>query len=331
MIPEKFKALLLEEHGGQVHAAVKNISFTDQEGDVVVKVDYSTLNYKDGLILAGIGRMVKQYPIVPGVDFAGKVVESKSGAFKPGDSVILTGWRYGEIYWGGYAQYARVKSECLIKCPENFDTRLAMALGTAGLTAALSVMELESHGLKPDQGPVLVTGATGGVGSISIMLLTKLGYQVAASTGKKQSYEYLMGLGASQIIDRHEFSSPPKKMLEHETWAGAIDSVGSTTLAHIITQLKTRASVAACGLAGGGDLPSNLMPFLLRGVRLIGIASADCPMEQRRKAWALLSESLSAEMLSPVIAECALGDVPKLANQMLQGQIKGRIVVNVNK
>ena len=329
---DKFKALLLEEHEGRIHSAVKSISSSDlPKQDVVVKVDYSTLNYKDALIMLGIGQMVKNYPIVPGIDFAGEVIESNSDKFKSGDRVILTGWRHGEIYWGGYAQYASASADHLIRCPDRFTTRQAMAIGTAGLTAALALLEMQDHGLTPQQGPVIVTGATGGVGSVAISLLSAMGYNVVACTGRPQLHRYLRELGAVDIVDRKLYQETQKKLLNHEKWAGAIDSVGSTVLANIIAEMRNRATVAACGLAGGSELPTNLMPFLLRGVRVIGIASADCPMPMRMRAWDLLDKHLPLEKLQKSISECGLKDVFDFSNQMMQGLIQGRIVVDVNR
>jgi acrylyl-CoA reductase (NADPH) len=331
-IPPRFKVLLLEEHGSNIHAGIKNVAAAElPENEVTVKVDCSTLNYKDALILAGIGHMVKQYPIVPGIDFAGTVVESKDPKFKPEDRVILTGWRHGELFWGGYAQYASTKAEYLIPCPANLTSRHAMGLGTAGLTAALALGEMEDQGLRPEDGPILVTGASGGVGSIAVALLAANGYHVVASTGKTQLHRYLKELGAKEIIDRKELAEAPRKLLEHEKWAGAIDSVGSTTLAHILGSAKSRSTIVACGLAGGGELSASLMPFLLRGIRLVGIASADCPMHLRERAWIRLAKELPLEKLEKTITECRIGEVYNLSSQMLQGLIQGRVVVDVNR
>lgn len=331
-LPEKFKALLLEEHHGNLHSAVKSLPFAElPDGEVLIKVEYSTLNYKDALIMMGIGQMVKHYPIVPGVDFAGVVVDSADPSLKKNDRVILTGWRYGELHWGGYAQYARAKAEHLIRCPDQLTLRQAMAFGTAGLTAAMALNELEDHGLRPDQGPVIVTGASGGVGSVATILMASNQYQVFACTGRPQLHRYLKELGATDILDRKQFADGPKKLLDHERWFGAIDSVGSTTLATILTQMHNRASVAACGLAGGSDLPANLMPFLLRGVRMIGIASADCPTPLRLRAWQRLADEVPLDKLEKTITECKLSDINDLSTQMLQGLIQGRVIVNLSQ
>jgi len=326
-----FTALVLRESGGKVTPQIERVGETDlPAGDVIVAIDYSTLNYKDGMILNGLGRLVRKYPHVPGVDFAGTVERSDSPDFKSGDKVVLTGWRVGEAQWGGYAQKARVKSSMLVKLPDGLTTKRAMALGTAGFTAMLAVIALERHGLVPGTGEVLVTGAAGGVGSVAIAVLARLGHQVTASTGRSATHDYLRGLGASAIIDRALLAKAPERPLDGERWAAAIDAVGGTTLATILTQLKYRASVAACGLAGGSDLPTTVIPFLLRGVNLLGIDSVMCPLPERRAAWDRLVRDLPMDKLDAMTETVPLGALPKLAGAILKGETRGRVVVDVN-
>jgi acrylyl-CoA reductase (NADPH) len=326
-----FKALLLEETDGKVGARITSLPESAlPAGEVTVDVAYSTLNYKDGMILKGIGRLVRKYPHVPGVDFAGTVAQSDSPEFKRGDPVILTGWRVGEAQWGGYAQKARVKASYLVKLPQGLSLKRAMALGTAGFTAMLAVMALEDHGLKPGQGEVLVTGAAGGVGSVATAVLAALGHHVTASTGRASTHEYLRGLGAASIIDRAELAKVPTRPLDSERWAGAIDAVGSTTLATILTQLRYHASVASCGLAGGSDLPATVIPFLLRGVNLLGIDSVMCARERREAAWARLARDLPGEKLDSMTETVPLPAVIDLAPRILNGEVRGRLVVDVN-
>ena len=298
-------------------------------GEVTVAVEHSTLNYKDGLILNGLGRLVRKYPHVPGIDFAGTVERSDSPAWKPGDKVVLTGWRVGEAQWGGYAEKARVKAEHLVRLPDGMTTAQAMAIGTAGFTAMLAVMALEHHGLEPGRGEVLVTGAAGGVGSIAVALLAKLGHHVAASTGRLDTHEYLRRIGAATIVDRASLAQPPAKPLDAERWAGAIDAVGSTTLATVLTQLQYRASVAACGLAGGNDLPTTVIPFLLRGVNLLGIDSVMCPSPERQEAWRRLVRDLPMDKLGETVEHARLEDLPELGKKILKGGIRGRVVVDL--
>jgi acrylyl-CoA reductase (NADPH) len=326
-----FKALVLEENDGKVSASIQELEESRlPDGDVTVAVDYSTLNYKDGMVVKGIGRLVRQYPHVPGVDFSGTVSESAHPDFAAGDKVVLTGWRVGEMHWGGYAQKARVKGDWLVPLPDGLDAKRAMAIGTAGFTAMLAVMALEAHGVTPDQGEVLVTGAAGGVGSVAVAVLAKLGYRVAASTGRAETHDYLRTLGATTIVERTELAEPATRPLDKERWAGAIDSVGGTTLAHLLTQMTYRGSVAAVGLAGGNKLETTVIPFLLRGVNLLGIDSVMCPAEQRRAAWQRLTADLPLDKLDGMINEAALGDLPRLAGEILDGQVKGRVVVDVN-
>jgi acrylyl-CoA reductase (NADPH) len=325
-----FRALVLHEEGGKV---VRRIEALDETrlppGDVTVAVEYSTLNYKDGMILQGIGRLVRNYPHVPGIDFAGTVERSESADFKPGDPVILTGWRVGEIQWGGYAEKARVPASFLVRRPEGITARQAMAIGTAGFTAMLAVIALERHGLEPDAGDVLVTGAAGGVGSVGVALLARLGHRVVASTGRPEQRDYLTDLGAAELIDRATLAAKPSRPLDAERWVGAIDAVGGITLATILTQLKYRASVAACGLAGGSDLPATVIPFLLRGVNLLGIDSVMCPRDERIEAWRRLVRDLPLERLDQMTEMVPLAAVVGLAPKILAGATRGRIVVDL--
>ena len=325
-----FRALVLHEEGGKV---VPRIEAVDEArlpaGEVTVAVECSTLNYKDGMILQGLGRLVRSYPHVPGVDFAGTVERCESSEFKPGDPVILTGWRVGEAQWGGYAEKARVKASYLVRRPQGLSARRAMAIGTAGLTAMLAVIALEKHGLQPGSGDVLVTGAAGGVGSVAMSLLSRLGYPVVASTGRPEQRGYLTELGAADLIDRATLAAKPSRPLDSERWAGAIDAVGGATLATILTQLKYRASVAACGLAGGSDLPATVIPFLLRGVSLLGIDSVMCPREERIEAWQRLVRDLPLDRLDRMTEAVPLSALPELAPKILKGEVRGRVVVDV--
>jgi acrylyl-CoA reductase (NADPH) len=325
-----FRALVLREEDGQV---VPRIEAVDEAllppGEVTVRIECSTLNYKDGMILQGLGRLVRTYPHIPGIDFAGSVEHSESPEFEPGDPVILTGWRVGEAQWGGYAEKARVKAAYLVRRPDQLSARQAMAIGTAGMTAMLAVIALERHGLRPASGDVLVTGAAGGVGSIAVSVLSRLGYRVVASTGRPELRKYLTELGASDLIDRASLAAKPSRPLDSERWAGAVDAVGGATLATILTQLKYRASVAACGLAGGSDLPATVIPFLLRGVNLLGIDSVMCPREERIEAWQRLARDLPLESLERMTESVPLSSLPDLAPKILKGEIRGRIVVEV--
>ncbi|MEQ8666075.1 MAG: MDR family oxidoreductase [Rhodospirillales bacterium] len=324
------RALMLEESDGKVTATITEISDDDlPEGDVTVDVEYSDLNYKDGMVVNGIGKLVRDYPHVPGIDFAGTVSASDNPAYKPGDAVVLTGWRVGEMHWGGFAERARVKGDWLVKLPDGLTAKRAMGIGTAGFTAMLAIMALEEHGVTPDKGEVLVTGAAGGVGSVAVALLAAKGYTVAASTGRAETHDYLKDLGASVIVDRSELSEPPGRPLDKERWAGCIDSVGGTTLAHVLTQMAYGSSVAAVGLAGGNVLESTVLPFLLRGVNLLGIDSVMCPKARREAAWARLASDLDMAKLDAMITEAPLGDVPDLATAILKGQTRGRTVIDV--
>jgi len=327
-----FKALLVEKDDeGKTHAAVQELS-EDRlpEGDVTVAVEYSTVNYKDGLCIGPGGGLVRTYPHVPGIDFAGTVEASDDARYKPGDKVVLTGWRVGEAHWGGYAQKARVKADWLVPLPEGLTTRQAMAVGTAGFTAMLAVMALEDHGLKPGTGPVLVTGAAGGVGSVATAILANLGFEVAGVTGRPETADYLKSLGAAQIVARDEINETVKRPLEAETWAGCVDAVGGAMLARVLGQMKYGASVAAVGLAGGAALPATVIPFLLRGVNLLGIDSVMQPYENRVKAWNFIAKDLPMDKLEAMIQPATLADLPGLGRDILKGQVKGRVVVDVN-
>jgi len=326
----RFRALVLHEEGGKV---VSRIEAVDEErlppGEVTVAVECSTLNYKDGMILQGIGRLVRTYPHVPGIDFAGTVERSESPEFAPGDPVILTGWRVGETQWGGYAEKARVNASYLVRRPEGLTARQAMAIGTAGLTAMLAVMALERHGLRPNSGDVLVTGAAGGVGSTAVSLLSRLRHRVVASTGRPELRDYLTGLGAADLIDRAALAAKPSRPLDSERWAGAVDAVGGTTLATILTQLNYRAGVAACGLAGGSELPATVIPFLLRGVSLLGIDSVMCLRDERIEAWRRLVRDLPLDRLERMVQTVPLSALPDLAPKILKGELRGRTVIDV--
>jgi acrylyl-CoA reductase (NADPH) len=325
-----FRALVLHEEGGKV---VPRIEAIDESrlppGEVTVAIECSTLNYKDGMIMQGLGRLVRNYPHIPGVDFAGTVERSESPQFAPGDPVILTGWRVGETQWGGYAEKARVKASYLVRLPEALSARQAMAIGTAGFTAMLAVMALERYGLRPGTGDVLVTGAAGGVGGIAVALLSRLGHRVVASTGRPELRDYLTGLGATELLDRAALAGKPSRPLDSERWAGAVDAVGGTTLATILTQLNYRASVAACGLAGGSDLPATVIPFLLRGVSLLGIDSVMCPRDERIEAWQRLVRDLPLDRLERLTQTVPLSTLPEMAPQILKGEVRGRTVVDV--
>jgi len=296
---------------------------------VTVEVAYSTLNYKDGMILNGLGRLVRIYPHVPGIDFAGTVAESSSPEYRKGDRVILTGWGVGESRWGGYAQKARIDAKHLVKCPAELSLRQAMAIGTAGFTAMLAATALEDRGLTPQAGEVLVTGASGGVGSVAVALLAARGYAVTASTGRAANHSYLRELGARTIIDRAEIASP-KRLLDTERWAGAVDAVGGATLAAVLTQLNYRASVAACGLAGGNELATTVIPFLLRGVNLLGIDSVRCPLAPRQTAWRRLARELPLAKLDAMTETIKLAALPALAGDILKGEVRGRVVVDLS-
>jgi acrylyl-CoA reductase (NADPH) len=326
-----FRALVLHEEGGRIVPRLETIDEARlPPGEVTVRVEYSTLNYKDGMILSGQGRLVRHYPHIPGIDFAGTVERSDSPEFRPGDPVILTGWRVGETHWGGYAEKARVKAEWLVRRPAELDAREAMAIGTAGFTAMLAVIALERHGLSPGAGDVLVTGAAGGVGNVAVAVLAQLGHRVVAASGRPALADYLRELGAAELIPRAALAAKPVRPLDRERWAGAVDAVGGTTLATILTQLKYRASVAACGLAGGSDLPATVIPFLLRGVNLLGIDSVMCPREERIAAWQRLARDLPRDRLARMTELVPLSQLAQRAPKILRGEIRGRTLVDVS-
>ena len=327
---DSFKALVLEQDdAGKTLAEVRDLTVSDlPEGDVTVRVSHSSINYKDGLAVTGKGKIVRKFPMVPGIDFAGTVVESDSPDYQPGDAVVLTGWGVGERYWGGLAGMARVKSEWLVPLPEGLDAFGAMAIGTAGFTAMLCVMALEEAGVVPDDGPVLVTGASGGVGSMAVALLAKAGFEVAAVTGRPENEAWLRELGATQIVPREELTEPARP-LESEKWGGAVDTVGGQILANVLASVRYGKAVAACGLAGGIDLPATVFPFILRGIRLQGVDSVMCPKPMREKAWARLARDLSADQLSEVAERISLEQVPQVAEDILKGQVRGRVIVDL--
>ncbi|MEL6523512.1 MAG: acryloyl-CoA reductase [Pseudomonadota bacterium] len=326
------RALIVEKNDeGKTSASVQDI--TDDrlpEGDVTVAVEYSTVNYKDGLCIGPGGGLVRNYPHVPGIDFAGTVESSTDNRYSAGDKVVLTGWRVGEAHWGGYAEKARVKADWLVPLPDGLTTRQAMAVGTAGFTAMLAVMALEAHGMAKDQGPVLVTGAAGGVGSVATAILANLGYEVAGVTGRPETADYLKDLGASQIVAREEINETVKRPLETETWAGCVDAVGGAMLARLLGQMKYGASVAAVGLAGGAGLPATVIPFLLRGVNLLGIDSVMQPYDNRVTAWNRIATDLPMDKLEAMVQPASLGDLPQLGADILKGQVKGRVVVDLS-
>jgi acrylyl-CoA reductase (NADPH) len=298
------------------------------DGDVTVRVEWSTLNYKDGLAVTGKAPVVRRFPMIAGIDFSGTVEQSSHPQWKAGDKVVCNGWGMGETHLGAYAEKARVKGDWLVRLPEGMSTRDAMAIGTAGYTAMLAVLALERQGLTPDKGPIVVTGAAGGVGSVAIAVLSKLGYHVMASTGRVSETGYLKGLGAAEVIDRNELSGPPKPLAK-ERWAGGIDSVGSTTLANLLSMTRYGGAIAACGLAAGMDLPASVAPFILRGVCLLGIDSVMCPIELRKTAWSRLAGDLDRGKLSEITHEIGLDEVIAAGAKILAGQVRGRIVVKI--
>ena len=327
-----FKALLVEkDDNDKTHATVQSMEESQlPEADVTVDVEYSTVNYKDGLCVGPGGGLVRNYPHIPGIDLAGTVARSDSDKYAVGDKVVLTGWRVGEAWWGGYSQKASVKSEWLVPLPGGITTRQAMAVGTAGFTAMLAIIALEHQGLQPGNGPVLVTGGAGGVGSVAIAILNNLNYEVAAVTGRPEAASYLKDLGATTIVARDELNETVKRPLEKETWAGCVDAVGGNMLARILGQMQYGASVASVGLAGGAALPATVIPFLLRGVNILGIDSVLQPYENRVKAWQKLTDALPMEKLEDMVTPATLSDLPELGKQILAGQVRGRVVVDVN-
>lgn len=326
-----FKGILISKDDAGYRAQLQDIDESLlPEGDVSVQVEWSTLNYKDGLAITGKSPVVRRFPMVPGIDFAGTVLESSHPRWKTGDQVILNGWGVGETHCGGLAQKARIKGEWLIALPKAFSGRQAMAIGTAGYTAMLCVLALEKHGIRPEEGEILVTGANGGVGSVAIALLAKLGYQVVASTGRPQETEHLKSLGATEVIERKELATPGKAIAK-ERWAGVIDTVGSHTLANACASTKYRGAVAACGLAGGMDFPATVAPFILRGVTLYGIDSVMAPLAVRQQAWDRLAGDLDIAKLEAICHEIALSDVLTVAAELIDGKVRGRVVVDVNR
>jgi acrylyl-CoA reductase (NADPH) len=331
MATESYKAIMLTQEQGRLNCAIE--SLTDDrlpDGDVLLAVEYSSLNFKDGLAVTGKGKVVRRYPMVPGIDLAGSVVESDSADYRPGDRVLLTGWGIGEQHWGGYSQRQRVRSEWLLPLPDGLDSKSAMILGTAGFTAMLSAMTLEEAGVKPGEGStVLVTGASGGVGSLAVLLLTALGYEVAAATGRPENHQYLRELGASEILDREQAAGRARP-LESERWAGVVDTVGGSTLARALAECAHDGCVAACGLAGGASFETTVMPFILRGVSLRGVDSAWCRAERRREAWRRLAELAPKSSLKRISRSATLEQIPALAQEILGGQIRGRVVIDLN-
>jgi acrylyl-CoA reductase (NADPH) len=324
-----FKAIVIDK--ADTGQTVRLTDFDEKnlmDGDVTVRVEYSTVNYKDGLAITGKAPVVRRFPMIAGVDFAGTVESSTHPKWKPGDQVILNGWGLGETHLGAYAEKARVKGDWLVQRPAGIAGRDAMVIGTAGFTAMLAVMALERAGIDPSRGPVIVTGAAGGVGSVAVALLAKLGYAVAASTGRPEEAPYLKGLGASEIIDRNELTGPPRPLAK-ERWAGGIDAVGSTTLANVLSMTRYGGAVAACGLAGGMDLPTTVAPFILRGVSLIGIDSVMCPLPHREAAWRRLDADLDRKKIGTIANEIGLADVIAAGRRIVEGKVRGRIVVKI--
>lgn len=325
-----FKALLISKTDGGQHAEWTQMSENElMEGDVTVRVTHSALNYKDGLAVTGKAPVIRRWPMIPGIDLAGVVEKSDSSDFAEGDKVLVNGWGMGETHFGGYAERARVPAGFLVPVPDAFTCADTMAIGTAGYTAMLCVLALEEHHVTPDKGPVLVTGASGGVGSVAVALLAKLGYEIVASTGRPEEADYLKGLGASDIVDRNEFSGSPKPLAK-ERWAGAVDAVGSATLANVISQIRYGGCVAACGLAQGPDLPASVMPFILRGVTLQGCDSVMAPKERRLQAWSRLAADLDMDKLKAMTVSHPISDVIDLAPQILAGKVRGRVVFELS-
>jgi acrylyl-CoA reductase (NADPH) len=325
-----FKAIRIDKADKGTTAALTQFDEAElMDGDVTVRVEWSTLNYKDGLALTGKAPVVRRFPMIAGIDFAGTVAQSSHPQWKPGDRVVCTGWGMGETHLGGYAETARVKGDWLVGLPDGLSARDAMAIGTAGFTAMLAVLALEKHGLTPESGPVVVTGAAGGVGSVATAVLAKLGYHVIASTGRVAEADYLKHLGAAEVIDRNELSSPGKPLAK-ERWAGGVDSVGSTTLANLLSMTRYGGAIAACGLAAGMDLPGSVAPFILRGVCLLGVDSVMCPLPARNAAWNRLEKDLDRAKLTEITEEIGLDQVIPMGNKILAGQVRGRVVVKIS-
>ncbi|WML91832.1 MDR family oxidoreductase [Thiothrix lacustris] len=326
-----FKGILIEKDDAGYRAELKEIDEAVlYDGDVTIRVAYSTLNYKDALAITGKGPVVRRFPMIPGIDLVGTVEHSDNAAYKVGDTVVHTGWGVGEVHPGGLAEKARLKGEWLVPLPSAFSPTQAMAIGTAGFTAMLCVMALERHGVTPEKGDILVTGAAGGVGSVAVSLLTKLGYTVVGVSGRPEEADYIKSLGASEVLDRAEFSSPAKPIAK-ERWAGAIDVVGSHTLANVCSTMKYRGVVAACGLAGGMDFPSSVAPFILRGVTLAGIDSVMCPRVERLEAWQRLARDLDATKLEMLSHEIGLTEAMQVAGELLEGKVRGRVLVDISR
>ena len=324
-----FKALILNQKEGQLVAAINKVDEAQlPTGDVVVAVEYSSLNYKDGLAITGKGKIVRQFPMVPGIDYAGRVISSTDARYQEGDAVVLTGWGVGENHWGGMAEKASVPANYLVPMVDGLDARKAMMIGTAGLTAMLCVMALEEGGVKPKDGEVLVTGASGGVGSVAVSLLSTLGYQVVAVSGRSENHDLLKCLGASRVMDRAEFAEPARP-LEKQIWAGCVDTVGSKMLAKVLAQMDYNGAVAACGLAGGFDLPTTVMPFILRGVKLLGVDSVMCPYERRMTAWQRIAELLPESFYEMATKEIALEEAVAAAEAITIGQVTGRTLIKI--
>jgi len=323
-----FSALVLDQTEDGVVATVQRLD--DErlpDGDVTVKVEHSSLNYKDAMILKSIGRLVREYPHVPGVDLAGTVETSASDRFARGDRVVLTGFRVGETWWGGFASRARLKADWLVRLPDSLSTRDAMAIGTAGLTAMLAIDALERHGLAPGAGPVVVTGAAGGLGSFAVHLLARRGHEAVASTRRAATHEYLTDLGASSIVDAGELAEPTARPLLSERWAGCVDAVGGSTLAHVLAELRYGAALAACGNTAGNDITMNVLPLILRGVDVLGIDSVMCPLDVRERVWAAVADTVERGALADMTTDASLADLPGLADEMLAGRVRGRVVV----
>ncbi len=324
-----FKALVLEQSNKNTLSSIQQLEESSlPDGEVLVAVKYSSLNYKDGLAITGKGKVVKNFPMIPGIDYSGEVLESSSPDFQPGDSVIMTGWGAGETHWGGMSERVRVKADHLVSMPVNMDSRKAMIVGTAGLTAMLCIMDLEAAGITPDKGDILVTGASGGVGSMSVNLLSKLGYTVVAVSGRSENTDWLKSIGAERVIARDSMLVPARA-LESQLWSGAIDTVGSKVLAKVLAQMDYNGAIAACGLAAGYDLPTTVMPFILRGVKLLGIDSVMCPATKRNIAWQRISQLLSDDMYDTVSSEITLKQVTGVAEAITLGKVTGRTLVKI--
>jgi acrylyl-CoA reductase (NADPH) len=325
-----FRAYVIDKPEGQYTVGVKSLTETDlMDGDVTIRVTHSTVNYKDGLALTGKGAVVRKFPMIPGIDLSGEVTACTSGAFRPGDRVVLTGCGVGEVHFGAYAGMARLKSEWLVPLPQTMTPAQAMAVGTAGFTAMQCILALERQGLTPDRGPVVVTGAAGGVGSVAVAILAGLGWHVIASTGRPAEAEYLKGLGAAEVIDRAELSGPARP-LARERWAAGVDTVGSHTLANVLAMTKYGGAVAACGLAQGMDLPASVAPFILRGVALLGVDSVGCPRDLRLEVWRRLGTDLDLARLDAMTSTIGFDDLPATGAAILEGKVKGRVVVKID-